>query len=83
MIGKVKILPTAWEDLKHIEDWCLLKSGAEAALEAGDGILDTLERLEMFPDMGSLLPDDWLAQQGHRMAVCQKYIAFYRQIRCV
>ncbi len=28
---KVEILPTAWEDLKRIEDWSLLQFGVDTA----------------------------------------------------
>ena len=35
---------------------------------------------EEFPDSGSATPDDWLNEQGYRMAVCKKRIAIYRVI---
>jgi toxin ParE1/3/4 len=77
---KVAILPTAWEDLKHIEDWYLIQFGTETALKVSNHILDTIERLESFPDSGSLTPDEWLNQQGYRMVICEKHIAIYRLI---
>lgn len=46
MTYKVEILPTAWEDLKHIEDWYLVQFGVETALKVIDHILDAIERLE-------------------------------------
>jgi toxin ParE1/3/4 len=77
---KVEILPTAWEDLKHIEDWYLIQFGIETALKVSNHILDTIERLESFPDSGSLTPDEWLNRQGYRMVICEKHIAIYRLI---
>ena len=80
MAYKVVILPTAWEDLKRIEDWYLIQFGVETALKVSDQILDAIERLERFPDSGSLTPDEWLNHQGYRMVICQRHVAIYRQI---
>lgn len=57
---KVELLPTAWEDLKKIEDYYLLQFGVESAMKVTEQILDSIERLESFPDSGSLTPDRWL-----------------------
>lgn len=80
MVCKVEILPTAWEDLKSIEDWYLVQFGVETALKVSDNILNTIERLEHFPDSGSLTPDKWLNGQGYRMVICEKHVAIYRRI---
>lgn len=80
---RVEILPAAWEDLKRIEDWYLVQFGVETALKVSGHILDVIERLERFPDSGSLTPDDWLNQQGYRMVICKKHVAVYRQIDMV
>jgi toxin ParE1/3/4 len=77
---KVEILPTAWEDLKHIEDWYLLKFGVETALKVSNHILDFIERLEDYPDSGSLTPDEWLNKQDYRMVICEKQVAIYKHI---
>lgn len=83
MAYKVEILPTAWEDLKRIEDWYLVQFGVETALKVSNHILDTIERLERFPDSGSLIPDEWLNQQGYRMIICEKHVAIYKKIEDV
>lgn len=57
---RIEILPTAWEDLKKIEDYYAVKFGAASAVKVSDHILDTIERLETFPDSGSMIPDKWL-----------------------
>ncbi len=77
---KVEILPTAWEDLKRIEDWYLIQFGVESALKVIDHILTVIERLEKFPDSGCQLPDEWLNEQGYRMVICERHVAIYRQI---
>lgn len=80
MAYKVRILPTAWEDLKKIEDWYLIQFGVETALKVSDSILNAIERLEQFPDSGSLTPDIWLNEMGYRMVVCEKHVAIYKKI---
>lgn len=77
---RVEILPAAWEDLKRIEDWYLIQFDVETALKVSGHILDAVERLENFPDSGSLTPDEWLNQQGYRMVICGKHVAIYKQV---
>lgn len=81
MSYKVKILPTAWEDLKQIEDWYYMQFNLETALTVSDNILNHIERLENFPYSGSLTPDDWLNEIGYRMVICKKHVAIYRIIQ--
>lgn len=80
MTYKVEILPTAWEDLKQIEDYYLVEFGAESALKVSDAILNALERLEEFPGSGSRTPDEWLNRQGYRMVICGKFVSIYRKV---
>lgn len=77
---KVEILPTAWEDLKKIEDYYLLQFGVESALKITEQILNSIERLERFPESGSLTPDQYLNKQGYRMLIWQRFVSIYRQI---
>ena len=79
MSCRIEILPTAWEDLKQIEDYYLLTFGADTALKVSGRLLDAMERLEDFPDSGSLTPDKWLNQQGYRMLICRKHVIIYRR----
>ena len=37
---KVELLPTAWEDLKKIEDYYLLQFGVESDMKVTEQILD-------------------------------------------
>lgn len=80
---KIKILPSAWEDLKKIEDYYLIQFDLRTAIKAIEHILDVIERLEDFPDSGSMTPDVWLNEQGYRMVICKKHIAIYRQFNDV
>lgn len=80
MSYKVELLPTAWNDLKQIEDYYLIQFSAETALKVSDSILTTVERLELFPESGSLTPDSWLNEMGYRMVICEKHIAIYKKI---
>lgn len=80
MICKIKILPTAWEDLKSIEDSYLVQFGVETSLKVSNHILDAIERLEEFPDSGSMTPDEWLNKQGYRIVICGKHVVIYKRV---
>ena len=77
---RVEILPTAWEDLKQIEDYYLIQFDVDTALKVSDNILNAVERLELFPESGSLTPDKWLNEMGYRMVICEKHVAIYKKI---
>jgi toxin ParE1/3/4 len=77
---KINILPTAWEDLKQIEDYYFFEFGMNTAIKVTDHILDSIERLEQFPDSGTMTPDQWLNQLGYRMVICEKHVSIYRII---
>ena len=77
---RVEILPTAWEDLKAIEDWYLMNFDADTALKVVENVLNSIERLEEFPDSGSMTPDSWLNERGYRMVICERHVSIYRQI---
>ena len=78
---RVEILPSAWEDLKKIEDYYVIQFDEETAVKVSDQILDVIERMEDFPGSGSLTPDEWLNEQGYRMVICKKHVAIYRMIQ--
>ena len=80
---KVEILPSAWEDLKVIEDYYLIQFDVQTSIKVSNHILDVIERLEEFPDSGSMTPDEWLNQQGYRMVICKKHIVIFKQINSV
>ena len=80
---KVEILPSAWEDLKAIEDYYLSQFDVQTSIKVSNHILDVIERLEEFPDSGSMTPDEWLNQQGYRMVICKKHIVIFKQVNSV
>lgn len=77
---KIEILPSAWEDLKKIEDCYLIQFDLQTAIKVSEHILNVIERLEDFADSGSMTPDAWLNEQGYRMVICKKHVAIYRQV---
>lgn len=77
---KIEILPTALEDLKQIEDYSALQFDMDTAIKVVNHILDVIERLEKFPDTGTLTPDKWLNTRGYRMVIIKHYVAIYRMI---
>ncbi len=83
MKHKIEILPSAWEDLKNIEDYYRIQFNLQTALKVSDHILNSIERLECFPDSGSREPDAWLNEQGYRMVICERHVAIYRQVKDV
>lgn len=78
---KVELLPSAWEDLKSIEDYHAIQFDVDTAIKVSTSILDAIARLETFPDSGSKTPDPWLNEQGYRMIICKKHVTIYRRIR--
>ena len=80
---RIEILPTAWEDLKKIEDYYAVKFDIQTAIKVSDHILNSIERLEGFPRSGSLTPDKWLNKQEYRMVICKKHVSIYKQIEDV
>lgn len=77
---KIEILPSAWEDLKKIQDYYLIQFDLETATKVSNYILNTIERLGNFPNSGSMTPDTWLNEQGYRMVISKKHVAIYRTI---
>lgn len=76
----IHILPTAWEDLKEIQDYYFLAFDAKTADKVTNNILNSIKILEQFPDSGSRTPDEFLNEQGYRMVICKKQVAIYKHI---
>lgn len=79
----IEFLPTALDGLKAIIDWYCIQFNEQTASKVVNHILNTIERLQMFSDSGSLTPDKWLNDRGYRMVICDKYIAIYKKIENV
>ena len=78
---RVEILPSAWEDLARIKYRVQADFGEDVALNMADHILDSLERLERFPDSGSMTPDPWLNNMGFRMVISdRRNVSIFRRV---
>ena len=78
---RVKILPSAWRGLVQIKTSVQAHFGEDVALDVANHILDSLERLEQFPDSGSMTPDPWLNQMGFRMLISgRRNVSIFRKI---
>lgn len=71
-------MPTAWKDLEEIEDWYAEQFSVEVAIKVSESILNSIENLKIFPNIGVLTPDEWLNEQGYRMVVCGLHVAIYK-----
>lgn len=61
----------------------MIQFDADTALKVSNHILDAIERLEQFPDSGSMTPDEWLNQQGYKILICEKHVVIYRKMNQV
>ena len=78
---KVQILPSAWEGLARIKYRVRADFGENVAQRVTDHILNSLERLERFPDSGSMTPDQWLKNMGFRMVISDKRnVSIFRHV---
>ena len=81
MIRSVEILPAAWDGLMKIKHHVTEVFDKQTAEKVTSGILDSLERLQSFPDSGSLTPDPWLNGLGYRMVVSdRRNVSIYKRI---
>lgn len=81
MIKSVELLPAAWEGLLKIRRHVTETFDAKTAEEVTNVILDSLERLQSFPDSGSLTPDPWLNSLGYRMVISgRRNVSVYKRI---
>ena len=77
----VQILPSAWEGLARIKYSVRAEFGEDVAQRVTDQILNSLERLEQFPDSGSMTPDPWLNNMGFRMVISDKRnVSIFRRV---
>jgi plasmid stabilization system protein ParE len=75
----VELLPAAYADLDEIFDYIMLDSPTAAA-KVLDNIMESLQRLEIYPHSGVPLLDRSLKKYLFRMVIVDPYIAFYRFI---
>ncbi|MEY8438165.1 type II toxin-antitoxin system RelE/ParE family toxin [Anaerotruncus colihominis] len=72
---KVHLLTEARSQLRDIAAYHLLNVGPQSARKITDRILDAIDKLEDFPEMGAKLLGKRL--DGYRMLVVGHYLCFY------
>ena len=77
-MAKLVILEPAQQELEEIAQLHLNLVGPESAARIVNEILDTLQRLEQFPQSGHVPRDRFLRQSGYRLVIAGKYICVYR-----
>ena len=77
---RLQFLRAAVDDLDRIADYHLQMVGAASAERITDQILNTVERLEKYPYLGSLHPDPVLASMEYRRIVSGNYVCVYKVI---
>lgn len=75
---RLEILPTAWKDLERIEDWYAEQFSTQVAVKVSESILDSIENLKLFPNIGVFTPDELLNEQGYKMIICGLHVAIYK-----
>jgi toxin ParE1/3/4 len=75
----VVLLPAAYSDLDEIFDYIMIDN-PQAAIRMLDSIMQSLRRLENFPQSGAPLLERSLKKFNFRMVIADPYIAFYRFI---
>ena len=78
---RIEILPSAWAGLARIKYRVQADFGEDVELNVADRILNSLERMEQFPDSGSMTPDPWLNNMGFRMVISDKRnVSIFRKV---
>lgn len=72
----IEYLPIAAQDLTEIIDYIKIDD-PQAALNLLDMIDESISKLELFPQMGTIPKDIRLHSLGYRMLVIQNYLVFY------
>ncbi len=68
----------AEQDVNEIADQRIELTGPDSAQKFIGGMLDAIDRLADFPQLGPEHPDALLARLGYRKLVYDKYIIVYR-----
>ena len=76
-IYSVGLLPIARDDIAEIYQYIALDN-PNTALRVTDEIMDRIGSLEEYPERCPIVRDRVLAQQGYRMLIIKKYIAFFK-----
>ncbi len=72
----IKINPVAVGDLKNIQNY-ISEESVEFAAKTVKGIIEKIEKLSLFPEMGILLKYRIGIKSKYRYVICGSYIIFY------
>ena len=73
---KVKIFPTAQNDMREIIDY-LNTLSCDAAVKCYDSIIEKVKTLTTMPERCPMAKDIQLRLRGYRMLMVNNYIVFY------
>lgn len=73
----VRILSEARFELRDIANYYKLKVGAVSAKKITNRILDNIDKLSEFPEMGMVPPFTMIAEAGYRMLIIDEYLCFH------
>lgn len=78
-MNNINYSPKALSDLDEIWEYIAVKlSDKIAADRTIDGILNAVDQLESFPEIGTPLYFDTGLFSGYRYVICNNYLTFYR-----
>ena len=81
MVCKIYYSPEAVNDLDEIYEYIQTElCNPPAALNVVNNILDIIDQLKDFPDMGARLSDAIDVETEYRFVISGNYMAFYRHI---
>lgn len=73
---KIKINPIAADDLKEIKDY-IAEESIDMAVKVVKEILEKIEGLSVFPEMGISLQKKIKLKSKYRYLICGQYLIFY------
>ena len=73
---KIRINPVANNDLQEIKNY-ISEDSSEAATKILRGIIEKIESLEDFPEMGTMLMYKIRLKSKYRYIICGQYLIFY------
>ena len=74
---ELKILPEAIDDIYDIELWYTLNFSKETGEKVRKSILNTIETLQDFPNLGTTTPDEVLNSMGYRQILSRNHVIIY------
>ena len=77
---KIEFLPSAWREIDEISNYYIQKVGKQSAKRLFENLMNSIERLKMFPKSAPLIRDEKLSSEGYRILISGEYICIYRVI---